>query len=145
MKPLTTTDNPLSPLTWSLCFAERDSSSIIDLCHPLTKRSQCYGETLEAIRTRYPSAEIMPFTEWADAKAASQDSPITWEPTTAEHFEDMMNIIPPAAWHGADFLIGEPCDHHAKTGAPRFQAMRKAGEHYLASSRPITVAEFKKI
>ena len=57
--------------------------------------------------------------------------------------ENWLECLPPAAWIGAAFLVGEPSDHHAGTGAPRFQACRYVAGVYEASSRPLTLDEFR--
>ena len=146
----TLTDNPENPLSWTLCFAIRSSDSIIDLCHPTTKRSQVYGQTLEEMRARYPDVEIMPFDEWSALKSAKQDAGGKWEETTEESYHDMLNVLPPASWvQGEDFgarsgfLVGEAYDHHIKTGRPRFAAFMTEGGKFFAYSRPMTFSEFK--
>ena len=125
-------------------FAEPDNlTSIIDTVNPATGRSAVNDDTLEQIRRRYPTAERIPWEDWRARKIAEQDTPIRWDPSTAEQYADMLNILPPRAWTGGGFLVGEPTDHSAATGAPRYQAYRYAGHRYAASSRPVTVAEFR--
>jgi hypothetical protein len=55
----------------------------------------------------------------------------------------MLNILPPIAWNGWAFMVGEPDDHCAATGRPRFRGYRMRGNVYEVASRPLTVAEFK--
>ena len=69
---------------------------------------------------------------------------ITWEPTTKETFYEMLEVLPPAAWENDAFLVGEPFDHDAETGDPRYSAYRRRpGEQYETGSRPMTIQEFK--
>lgn len=127
------------------CFAVLGASSMIDLVHPITGRTVCYGRTLEEVQATEPGAVLMSVDDWISSKAAQQDSPITWKPTTADTYEDMLNVLPPAAWSFGVFLVGEPYDHHAATGQPRFSCYMKCGEHYSVASRPITRKEFNQI
>lgn len=107
------------------------------------------GETLEQVRERYPAAERFTWEAWLAEKAARQQTPITWIPTTAEQYNDMLNILPPIAWNGWAFMVGEPEDHCAVTEHPRFRGYRMRGSKepyptiYEVASRPMTVAEFK--
>lgn len=127
------------------CVAVPGKSSMIDLIHPVTGRTCCYGRTLEEVQAEQPGAVLMTVSEWTAAKAALQDAPILWEDTTAEAYEEMLNVLPPAAWTLGVFLVGEPWDHHAITGQPRFSCYRQDGETFRKASRPITRREFNEI
>ncbi|MDX9975438.1 MAG: hypothetical protein RBU21_20795, partial [FCB group bacterium] len=111
--------------------------------HPDTGLTWYYGETLSECQVEYPDAEEMTVTEFCEWKAAQQRTPIEWKPTTRERFWEMLECLPPAAFIGAAFLVGEPFDHNALTGAPRFQAFRQRGDVYECGSRPMTAAEFR--
>lgn len=126
-------------------FAVPGSSSIIDCIHPVTGRSWINGESLEQIRLRYPGAEIVNIADFCAAKAQRQDSPIQWSEVTADDYEEMLCVLPPAAMMGGGFLVGEPCDHHATSGQPRYRAYIKRAGQYLVASRPMTVKEFKSV
>ena len=86
--------------------------------------------------------------DWQAARAKEQRTPITWEPTTQRQYDEMLNILPPIDWDGADFLVGESHDHMADTGEPTYQAYRQRGSepyrHWLRSSRAITRREFRE-
>jgi hypothetical protein len=125
------------------CFAVPGESSIIDGINPSTGRSFINDETLEQIRERYPLAVVMPFDDYMAAKAERQNTPIRWEPTTAEQYDDMLGCLPPIAWTGGAFLVGEPDDHSVTTGRPRYRGYRHEHGAFYVSSRPLTVAEFK--
>jgi len=127
------------------CFASRERGTIIDVLHPTTGLTVCYGRNLANVREEYPDAEEMSVEEFCVWKAERQRTPITWEPSTEERFEEMLCVLPPAAWdHGAGgFLVGEPYDHDAGNGQPRYQGFREFGGKYYQSSRPMTRAEFK--
>lgn len=124
-------------------FAVPGEDAIIDLRHPATGLSSVYRETLDEIRTRYPGAEVVNIDAWTAAKAARQHTPVTWEPCSEARYHDMLNVLPPAAWIGGGFLVGEPMDHEADTGRPRYMAFYKRGDTYAASDRPMTVREFR--
>lgn len=126
-------------------FDPSKPDSIIDVVNPATGKSAVYGETLDEVRKRYPAAEQTTWQEWSAAKAARQDAAVTWRRVSQRQYQEMLEVLPPACWTGRGFLVGEPWDHHARTGAPRFQAfIERNGQHY-ASSRPLTVAEFREI
>jgi hypothetical protein len=115
------------------------------MIHPVTGLTLCYGETLEQIRERYPLAERMTYEAWCAAKAARQDSPLTWAEVTEEQYMYALEVLPPAGWRGDSFLVGEPMDHYAGTGQPRYSMFRKVGSQYQESNRPVTIAEFKHL
>jgi hypothetical protein len=126
-------------------FAVPGSSTVIDFVHPNTGASVINGESLDVVRLRYPGAELVSFDAWQAARAAEQDTPIEWTETTAEQYDEMLGCVPPAFWRAGLFLVGEPMDHHALSGAPRFSAFRQIGSRYFESSRPITIREAKSI
>lgn len=125
------------------CIASRQKATIIDAINPETGRTVCYGKTLADCREEYPDAEMMTVEEFCSWKAEQQRTPITWEPTTAERFDELRNVLPPAAYRFGGFLVGEPTDHDAGNGLPRFDAYRQWGRNYYASSRPMTRPEFR--
>lgn len=116
---------------------------MIDVINPVTDRSWIEGETLDEIRLRYPNAERVNIEQWCAEKGARQDSPVTWDEITREQYWYWLECLPPA-YHGAGaFLVGEASDHHSVSGAPRYQACIERGDKFLASSRPMTRAEFR--
>jgi hypothetical protein len=126
------------------CFASRARQTIIDVLHPVTGRTVCYGKTLEEARREFPDAEEMSVDEFCAWKAEQQRTQITWSPTTEARFNEMLGCLPPAAAtpdYNA-FLVGEPYDHDAGNGRPRFEAYRLRNGVYETASRPITRAEF---
>lgn len=128
-----------------LCFAVPGEGHIIDVVNPETGRTWIFGKTLEDCQREHPDAVQMTIEEFSKAKAARQDTHVRWAPTDRETYQEMLEILPPAFWHNGIFLVGEPCDHHALSGRPRFRAYAEKGsagmERYYVSSRPITVAE----
>ncbi len=130
----------------TLCIAVR-GRSIIDLIDPETLKTDIYGETLEEVQQTpgRESAEIMTVEEFCHEKGALQNRPITWTETTEGHYYEMLGCLPPAAYGNGAFLVGEPYDHHALTGEPRYQAFRHSGGGYEVSDRPMTVAEFREV
>ena len=126
-----------------LCVATADGSTCIDLIGT-DNRTECFGRTLDEVRREYPGAEIMPLETFCRRKAALQRTPITWTKTTRKRYVEMLEVLPPAEWQQGGFLVGEPFDHDALTGRPRYQAFRKRGPYaYEVASRPLTVAEFR--
>jgi len=124
-------------------FAVPGENNIIDVINPATGTGGYSNETLEQIRGRYPGAERFAYADWTKAKAASQDTPIAWTETTEETFDDMLNVLPPAIMSGGGFLVGEPWDHHALSGRPRFAGYCERFGKWFAASRPMTKEEFR--
>jgi len=55
----------------------------------------------------------------------------------------MLEVLPPALWLRGGFLVGEPFDHDAGNGQPRYGAYRRIDGGYMVASRPMTTAEFR--
>lgn len=132
------------------CFAVR-GVTMIDTIDSATGLTTIYGKTLEQVQAEglkpwadYTKAERMTIDDYCTSKAETQDTPITWEPSTEEAYWDALEALPPAAQRNGGFLLGETQDHHALTGAPRFSAYKQVGELFYRASRPMTVAEFRK-
>ena len=128
------------------CFASKARETMIDVLHPVTGLTVCFGKTLEDCKREYPDAEEMTVDAFCAWKAERQRTPITWTPTTEKKFMEMLEVLPPELWlHGKNggFLVGEAYDHDAGTGEPRFQGFRKHGETYETGSRPMTRREFR--
>ncbi len=125
------------------CFAV-PGVTIIDVLNPLTGLTVCFGRSLADCQAEYPGAIKMTVDAFCASKAAKQDSAVTWEETTEERWEDMLNVLPPACWPecGGAFLVGEPWDHHAVTGQPRYAAYRRQNGKFFTSSRPMAKLEF---
>ena len=126
-------------------YAVPGEDSIIDVINPANGLTSVYRETLEQIRERYPKAERVNLDEFCQQKAARQDTPIEWLASTEEQYNDMLNCLPPAAYLSHAFLVGEPYDHHATSGRPRYACYAQVGKRFSVSSRPITVKEFKQL
>lgn len=122
-------------------FAVPGESNIIDCINPATGRSWIEGETLDQIRQRYPLAEQVNLDAWVKAKGERQDCPILWTETTEDRYMEMLEVLPPAYMSGGAFLVGEPWDHHAINGQPRFQGFIHRGDKYFVASRPMTRVE----
>jgi hypothetical protein len=125
------------------CYAVPGEDSIIDTIQPATGLTTSCGKTLEEVRAEkgYECAERMTIEAFCEAKAIRQHRPITWEPITEEKYYEMFEVLPPII-RGNGFLVSEPWDHDAQTGAPRYGAYRHRGETYEAANRPMTVKEF---
>ena len=133
----------LSSLTQ--CIAVPGADSIIDMIHPDTGKTMVYGKTLEDCQKEEPNAQLMHIDDFCREKAKRQDTPIEWEEITEERYMELLECLPPImygrnGWEG--FLVGEPWDHHAESGRPRYQACQIVGGRYFASTRPLTKPEF---
>lgn len=125
-----------------MCFWVPGQHNIIDMARD-DGLSATFGQTLAEVQERYPDAVYGPFEDYVAAKSADQDVPVTWAEVTEERFYDMLEVLPPAWMGRGGFLVGEPWDHHARTGQPRFAAFVQRAKKFYEASRPMTVAEFK--
>lgn len=125
-------------------YAVPGENSIIDGINPDTGLTLVFAHTEAQVLEREPKAVRMTWAAWsAGAIERQQATAIAWEPSTAEQYDEMLNVLPPAAYAGGGFLVGEPYDHCFKTGAPRFQGYRQRGDVFEVASRPMTIAEFR--
>lgn len=126
------------------CYVSRSRMTLIDFAHPDTGRTALYGKTLEQVREEYPDAELMGYDDFCEWKTQQQRTPIEWQPTTEETYVEMLEVLPPALRIRGGFLVGEPFDHDAGNGQPRFQAFRRHAGAYQVANRPMTKAEFRE-
>ena len=133
------------------CFAV-PGQTMIDEVDLSTGKTVIYGKTLEDAQREYPGAQLMSIDDFCKSKAALQDTPVHWIQTTAERFDEMLNVLPPIGWNKRGFLVGEAWDHHAVSGKARYAAFIERIEsgdgwqekRYYESSRPMTRDEFKE-
>lgn len=132
-------------LTLTHAFAAPGDHYPLDLVHPITGRGVYSGETAEQIAERHPGAVVVELDEWRRQRAAEQDAPVEWLPSTLGSYDEMLGCLPPAYMARGAFLVGEPFDHHAVSGQPRFEAYRRIGGEFFVSSRPMTRAELRAV
>jgi hypothetical protein len=125
------------------CYASKNKGVIIDAINPHTGRTCCYNRDLADVRAEYPDAEEMSISAFCAWKADQQRSPIAWKETTGARFNEMLGCLPPAMMLKGGFLVGEPWDHDAGNGQPRYEAYREIAGKYYKSNRPMTRAEFR--
>lgn len=123
-------------------YAVPGAGSIIDVINPHTGLTSAFGRTEAEVLAREPLAKRMTWDDWAQARSATQRTPIVWEPSERETYQEMLNVLPPAFWGAGGFLVGEHTDHDVLDGRPRYEAYRHQGDSYFVSSRPLTVKEF---
>ena len=128
-----------------LCVVSKSRQSVVDGVYEDTVLTWCYGKTLEQCQEEYPDAEYMRIDDFCILKAEQQRSPIEWEETTEEYYDQVIGDVPPARVIGRDFLTGEPFDHDALSGEPRCQALRVIDGRFYRSSRPMTLSEFELV
>lgn len=130
--------------TQTQCFAVPGGDSIIDTINPETGRSSCFGKTLDEIQFEHPGAEVVALGDFCNAKGIRQNAePRDWREVTEDRYDEMLNVLPPAAYIRGAFLVGEAYDHHAGTGRPRFQCFKtEGGKHYELSGTYLTHAQF---
>lgn len=126
------------------CYVDYSIATVIDIIDPNSGLTFYAGETFDQIRTRWPDATLTTLDDFCVWKAALQRSPIVWYETTESELEKMLCVLPPEDRHNGGFLVGEPGDHYADTGEPRFQAYRETPDgRFLRSNRCLSRAEFR--
>jgi len=80
--------------------------------------------------------------EWAELWAAMDASPAEWIPTTEAMYWQMLEVLPPRAWRGDCFLVGEPLRHDSE-GKAVHACFCKTGDSYRA--RNLTVRQFHEL
>ena len=130
------------------CFAVR-GVLLIDILRPGSDRTRYRNRTLAEVQedpeyAKKVTVERMTLEAFCQSKSAAQDVPVQWESITEERYYDLLECLPPAYYGAQGFLVGEPWDHHAMTGRPRYQACRCRQGVYEASNRPMTILEFSK-
>jgi hypothetical protein len=131
------------------CYAT--DKTMIDVLHPVTGLTVCYGKTLEQVRAErpeYANAERMTVDEFCRRKAAAQDAATAtgqWDEITEEQYWYWLEVVPPALMENGGFLVGEASDHHAGTGRPRYQACRERAGKFYAYTVPLTVEQFRTL
>lgn len=131
-------------MTCTHVYAIPGAHCVIDQVHPVTGLTVILGLTRAEVLKRDPGAVLISWDDWLAQQAERQHTPITWTPTTAEKYEEMLNILPPAGWMRGGFLVGEPTDHDFASGRPRYDAFRQRDAVFETASRPLTLAEFRK-
>jgi len=141
-----TKENPMTLADCKMAIVSKGTGTgcVVDLIHPVTGLTVYGNDAVKSCMTKYPDAEIMDLADFCAWKAERQRTPIAWEETTQEQFDDMLGCLPPAAMKGNAFLVGEPADHDAGNGRPRYYAYRHT-DRYEVSDRPLTRQEFSTI
>jgi hypothetical protein len=103
-----------------------------------------YDAAVERLTATYGPIVPMSWEDWRQGAIAAQAAVIAcWEPCDPEHANEMLEVLPPIAWDGGSFCVGEPDDHDFATGRPRYIAYRQHATSAFRSSRPVTVAELQ--
>lgn len=73
---------------------------------------------------------------------------MTWREVTADRYDEMLGVVPPAVQTAAGFLVGEPwrhkrCEATGREDQPAFAAFVDRNGRYFEASEPMTVAEFR--
>jgi hypothetical protein len=90
-----------TPTKWKpiMAFYEPGATGIIDVA-TADNRGMLSGETLDQIRERYPTAQLMDIDEAYQQSASARHAKYVHGPKeiTAERFEEMLNVLPPEGW-----------------------------------------------
>lgn len=73
-----------------------------------------------------------------------------WTPCTADRYEEMLGVLPPAVWLDKGFLVGEPATHRpcgiGGHFAPTFAAFAQDGRgSFYEADEGMTVLEFRAL
>lgn len=79
---------------------------------------------------------------WDDLWDAMKAKPDNWHHTTADMYNDMLEILPPVRWRAGSFLVGEPYSHDRRTGEAIYACFQKRPSGYWA--RYMTTRVFDK-
>ena len=127
-------------------YAVPGAGTLIDGINPATGLTWVYKKSHAEVLAEDPGAIRVSLEDWCQEKATRQRTPIRWDLSTREQFDAMLGCLPPIDWTPHGFLVGEPSDHDAGDGRPRFQAYRTrvvaGAAQYYCSSRPMTRQEF---
>jgi len=126
-------------------YAVPGSHTIVDAIHPETGLTQAFGQTEAEVIARVPGAVRMTWETFQASQIARQQTPITWQATTEDVYNERLDVLPPIMLGSGAFLVSEPCDHCHATGRPRYEAYWHRGAAYLVSSRPMTIPELRAI
>lgn len=129
-------------LQYDTIIAQPGKDYGIDFVDKTTGLTHINRQSLAEVQERYPDAQIMNFDDYLNQKIARQNNELTFEEITEEQFDNALNALPPEKMLKGNFLIGEPYDHCAETGQPRFHGYFYKNYRYEISSRPMTIKEF---
>lgn len=132
-------------LVFSHVFAKPGATDIVDAVDPDTSRGLYSGKTIDQLRLSDPTIEVYPFDDWEAKRNEAMNTPIEWQETTEDEYDEMLGAVPPNAMSRLGFLLGEPQDHFGQNGAERCRAYIVRDGKYLKSNRPITRAEFRAL
>jgi hypothetical protein len=120
----------------------------VDLIDPdtgLTLHGGLDEAELRASSPEYKNAVRVSLEAWQRQRGEEQRTPITWSEITEQEYDDALCVLPPLEYTRSGFMMGEPYDHEADTGRPRFSGYRTDGNSFERSSRPMTRDEFRSI
>ena len=126
------------------CFANINDHCIDDLINMETKTGVYSKKSIPELQKDNPTAKVMKISEWSQIRHNRQNTPVQWVASTAANYDYALGCLPPIAYNGSGFLIGEPYDHDALTGKPRFTAHIMRGDKFFKSDRPMTIERFTK-
>jgi len=127
------------------CFADINDSCIDDLVNMETKTGVYSKKSISELQKENPKAKVMKISEWSQIRHDRQNTPVQWLESTEEDYDYALGCLPPIAYNGSGFLVGEPYDHDPLTGSPRFRAHIMQNDKFFKSDRPITIEEFEKL
>jgi hypothetical protein len=73
----------------------------------------------------------------------------TWTEVSADRFNEMLGVLPPAHHLTFGFLVGEAYTHRkchvSKRTLPAYRAYIERGQRYYTCSEPLTIPEFREV
>ena len=101
-----------------------------------------YGDACTWVRQTIPGETSTVTSGIAYDLYFSQVRPAIWKRVTEERYDDMLNVLPPLAWVGHGFLVGEAWDQDSN-GTPRFTALLRRPDGFFESLYPLSVSDWR--
>lgn len=79
------------------------------------------------------SKDLKELNTWYKEQEKNLNDKIRMKKVSAEHYDEMLCVLPPAFWNGTTFQVGEPYDHVVLNGKelPVYATYtKKDGKHY---------------
>ena len=127
------------------CYTLPDFDCMSDTIHPITGLTTYGGKSEADVRKEHPTILRMTTDAFCQKKAELQNAPVEWIPTDKDQYDLSFECLPPAFFDSGRFLVGEPVDHCAKSGRPRYDGYCARQGAYFRTSRPMTVSDFKAL
>jgi len=72
---------------------------------------------------------------------------VKWKQVSSDRFDDMLGVLPPVAFTGSGFMVGEAWTHRIVDGReyPAYAGFKHIEGKFYECLAPLTVTEFKAV